>query len=469
MTRKTQSGQALVLAAVALVALVGVMGLAVDMGVLRYDKRLQQTAADAAALAGATNLHNSSDTTSTGAGGPGVVTGGIAAAKANGYADTSTYCSANCPASGSVGHVTVAVNNPPANGPHAGDDHYVEAIVYDVQPTYFSKILGVYSVNVMARAVASAPPGYDLANNCLTTIQPPTASIEGVNINGNPTLNAPTCGIADNGNFNTKGNALSVNAGTFGVAGDWVNKGTKPNDITCASPTQTSCPEYPTAGYDDPLATTFNSSTAPSASGTPQTCTISGSGDANTGTSLCYYKSGTYYIEPGTYCSITIKGVATDNVVFQQGTYIIEGMNGGCSTQSLNIPGNATISGTGVFFYFTGSSTLNITGTPMINLVAPSSGTYAGLLMWQDSTDTNTNGPQLGGNDGSNYQGMLYFPNDQLTFFGNACSGCGTPGYDVGYIVAGSIALSGNPTVNLLGSTDMPAGVSTTAVPSLVE
>ncbi len=156
-------------------------------------------------------------------------------------------------------------------------------------------------------------------------------------------------------------------------------------------------------------------------------------------------------------------------MVFEPGTYIIEGTNGGCSTQSLNIPGNSTISGTGVFFYFTGSSTVNITGTPTMNLVAPSSGTYAGLLMWQDSSDTNTNGPQLGGNDGSNYKGILYFPNDQLTFFGNACSGCGTPGYDVGYIVTGSIALSGNPTVNIDGSQDMPAGVSTNAVPTLVE
>ncbi len=269
MIRKTESGQSLVLTATALVALLAVMGLAIDMGVLRYDKRLQQSAADAAALAGATNLHNSSDMTSAGVGGPGVVTGAIAAAKVNGFADTSTYCSGNCPSNGGVGYVTVTVNNPPANGPHAGDDHYVEALVYDVQPTYFSKILGVDSVNVVARAVASAPPGYDLGNGCLTTTQPPGASIEGVNINGNPTLNAPTCGIADNGNFNTKGNALTVSAGTFGVAGDWVNKGTKPTDITCG-PTQPTCPEYPTAGYSDPLASSFNSTTAPTADSNPQ-------------------------------------------------------------------------------------------------------------------------------------------------------------------------------------------------------
>src|SRR5216683_7721706 len=48
-----QSGQALILAAVGMFAFVACAGLAVDMGYLRYQRRLQQTAADSAALAGA--------------------------------------------------------------------------------------------------------------------------------------------------------------------------------------------------------------------------------------------------------------------------------------------------------------------------------------------------------------------------------------------------------------------------------
>ncbi len=477
MLRKPESGQALVLTVAALVALLGALGLAIDMGVLRYDKRLQQTAADAAAIAGATNLYNSSDTTSTGAGGAGVLAGAIAAAKANGFPDTCkyTYGGSNCPTGGGVGYVTVKVNNPPASGPHAGQDAYVEVLVSDVQPTYFMKILGVSSATVVARAVAAAPPGYSLGDNCLTTLQPPTASIEGVNLNGNPTLNAPTCGIADNGNFNTKGNALNVVADTFGAAGTWVSKGTQPGDVQCTSG-QTPCPIYPTAGFNDPLASKLNATTAPTPSSSPQTCSISGSGSTNTGSTYCTYNStdSTYYISPGTYCSITITGVATDKVVFNSGVYIFEGTSGGCSSQSLNIPGNATISSPnptatgnpadGVTFYFTGSSTLNITGNPTAQLYAPGpSGTYPGILMWQDASDTNTNGPQLGGNNGSNYAGILYFPNDQLTFFGNATS------FDVADVVVGSIALSGDPTVNLEGSADLPAGVSSSAVPKLVE
>ena len=56
MTRKHEAGQALIFAALGLGMLLGAAGLGVDMGVLRYEKRLQQTAADAAAIVGANNL-----------------------------------------------------------------------------------------------------------------------------------------------------------------------------------------------------------------------------------------------------------------------------------------------------------------------------------------------------------------------------------------------------------------------------
>lgn len=484
MFRKPEQGQALVLTAVALVVLLGALGLAIDMGVLRYDKRLQQTAADAAAIAGATNLYNTSDITSTGAGGPGVVSGAIAAAKANGFADTGTYNSGGNLNANSVGYVQVTVNNPPAWGPHSGDGHYVEVYVSGVQPTYFAKIFGVESVTVVARAVASAPTGYNLGDNCLITIQPPSASIEGVNLSGDATLNAPTCGILDNGDFNTKGNSLIVNAGTFQVSGNWVNKGAKLGDITCG-PSQASsgCPQYPIPTFSDPLSEYFNSSNAPSL-GTPlNTVTIQGSGNTGgcDGTNGCSYGNGTYTVIPGSYCSITIKGAPSDTVVFQSGVYVF----GGSGCAGLQIPGNSTITGTGVTFYFSGSSTINVTGTPTMELTAPggtgatsippAGGPYPGLLMWQDARDTSTakpNGPQLGGNDGSYYDGILYFPSDELTFYGNATSCTGTDcktGYGLAYVVTGSIALSGTPQVNIYGAASLPTGVHTNAVPTLVE
>ena len=53
MIRRNQAGQVLVSAALMLVVVLGFVGLGIDMGVMRYEKRLQQTAADGAAIAAA--------------------------------------------------------------------------------------------------------------------------------------------------------------------------------------------------------------------------------------------------------------------------------------------------------------------------------------------------------------------------------------------------------------------------------
>ncbi|MGC2282256.1 MAG: pilus assembly protein TadG-related protein, partial [Candidatus Acidiferrales bacterium] len=194
MTRKSESGQALVFTALALVVLLGFAGLAIDMGTLRYQKRLQQSAADAAAIAGASNLASSSG---------GVSAGAVAASATNGFSAGSagSGCPPPAPAT-TVGSVAVAVNNPPCSGPHNGDGKYVEVYVSEVQPTYFMSIFGVNSETITARAVATNLSGGN-GGGCLYTLGPPSSSIEGVNINGNATLNGPSCGIVDNGNFNT--------------------------------------------------------------------------------------------------------------------------------------------------------------------------------------------------------------------------------------------------------------------------
>jgi hypothetical protein len=146
-------------------------------------------------------------------------------------------------------------------------------------------------------------------------------------------------------------------------------------------------------------------------------------------------------------------------VNFAPGTYIIDGTTG-CNASCISVPGNATVTGTGVTFYFTNTATFQTNGTPSINLSAPSTGTYAGILMYQDPNDTNKgpnpNGPTLGGNNTSNYSGVLYFPSDQVTFYGdNKTSGVGLT---FGVVVSDSVALSGNPTVNLTGPTGIPGG-----------
>src|SRR5690348_18475149 len=79
--RRKEAGQALFMAAASLVVLIGMLGLGIDVGMLRYDKRIQQTAADAAAVAGANNL--------AWEGSGAVICAGENASAANGFTDTS--------------------------------------------------------------------------------------------------------------------------------------------------------------------------------------------------------------------------------------------------------------------------------------------------------------------------------------------------------------------------------------------
>jgi hypothetical protein len=100
---------------------------------------------------------------------------------------------------------------------------------------------------------------------------------------------------------------------------------------------------------------------------------------------------------PGNYCGgiILNSGAAT----FSPGLYTIGGsgllVNGGSMT------------GNGATFYFqAGSAVFN--GASSINLVAPTTGTYAGILFFQNSSDTSA--ATINGGAGSVFQGALYFP-----------------------------------------------------------
>src|SRR5262245_18535167 len=97
-----QSGQVLIGVAFALVVLAGFAGLAIDMATMRQQKRLQQSAADSAAIAGASNL------TFTG-----VTTAAQNAATQNGFADGGPGALASCEGAAAVGTTCVQVVHPP--------------------------------------------------------------------------------------------------------------------------------------------------------------------------------------------------------------------------------------------------------------------------------------------------------------------------------------------------------------------
>jgi Flp pilus assembly protein TadG len=449
--RNKEAGNILLLTGLALTVLMGFAGLAVDMGMLRYDKRLQQTAADAAAIAGASNLAYT-----------GWQAGGQNAAAANGFTDSSGNTLATCTGA-AIGTVCVEIDSPPVDGPHANQagcppnpSCYVEARVSEIWPTFFMNLLNIPSEQMTARAVAtSLSNGSQGGGGCAYTLGSPAKGV-GININGHPTLVAPDCGIVDNGNFTTKGNALTVNAGTFSVSGSWFDSGTQGSDVTCTT-TQSSNPP-------DCFNNTGNigapAGPNPFANLTPP-CNPCTGGSSPPGPNFTH----------GTYSSITITGNAT--VTFAPGIYIFTGGGISCS-------GTPPITGTGVMFYFANNSTYNCQGNDNVTLTAPTASNcpscptqYDGILMYQQSG--NTNGPSIGGNVGSQFNGALYFPTSDVTFYGNSnTSVCTDPSQvtSVGMVVSESLDFSGNPTVCLegpVGLQNQGITVSTVATAILVE
>jgi hypothetical protein len=421
MKMSKQSGQVLIGVAFAVVVLAGFAGLAIDMGTLRYQRRLQQTAADAAAIAGAQNLVYAS----------GVTNGARTASSNNDFTDSDS--GAGC-TGGSVGCVSVTVNNPPTSGPHATQGQYVEAIVTAIQPTYFMRIFGVNSRFISARAVATNVNG-GLNSGCLYTLNPPTASIEGIGINGSVIVNAPKCGIVDNGNYNTQGSKLIVNAGSFAVAGSRASTGSG-GSVTCTN-AQTSCPIVNAPASSDPLSYL-----------TPPGVQSPNWGNVTT--------SGTQTLSPGTYGDLTIG--KNSIVTMNPGIYYFNGPNG------FSMQGGGSVTGNGVMLYFTGTSTINTIGGGSkmdVTLSPMTTGPYAGILMYQDPNDLSA--PSLGGDDQSNFTGALYFPSVTVTWYGDAKDST------VGMIISAALAFSGNPTINITGDAGLGPGVTLLKNAVLVE
>ncbi len=144
-------------------------------------------------------------------------------------------------------------------------------------------------------------------------------------------------------------------------------------------------------------------------------------------------------LNPGTYSNVSIQGTA----LMAPGEYIVTG--------SLDIGSQARVTGAGVVFVLTANNaasntgsiaTVRINGGAQINLTAPATGTYAGILMYQDRRATNAATNIINGNSASRFQGAFYFPRQQLQF--NGTSGANTACLQ---LVARTIDIRGNASI----------------------
>ena len=324
--RGKEAGQALVLAAIGLTLFILAAGLGIDMGFLRYQKRLQQSAADSAAIAGASEI-NYGD----------VTTAAKTDSASNGFTD-------------GVDNVTITVSHPPADGPHAAASGYVEVLVTKIQPTFFLRIAGVNTETITARAVALLSN----AQNCMYALGTGSG---GITDNGSGGVSAPNCGIIDNHNLHKNGSG-SITAREIGVAGVVTKNGSG-----SISPT----PKTGIVPAADPLAYL-----QPPAAGN---CLPNNAGNVN--------GSNAVTLNPGNYCGgISING--TPNVTLNPGMYTITG--GGLL---FNGSGTVSGTGVTLYIGPSGGA-VTMNGSQTVDLTAPTTAADAGILLYQNAGNSST-------------------------------------------------------------------------------
>jgi Flp pilus assembly protein TadG len=409
---REESGQALVLAGLGMTVVVAFLAIAIDVGQLRYEQTKLQSAADAAAIAGALEISTCGSTYACTT----MQTAVKQALTENGFSGSVAYTNCGTPGSG----LTVAVNQGPcqlgstSSDPNYGNSNYVEVVVSYPQPTYFARVIGVSSVKISVRAEA----GLGNSPDCLylSTNNTSTSANQALLVNGSATISA-SCGIVDDAGGTQ---AAVFNGGdTIDSTGLYIHGG----DLNNGSNTLSPSPTTGVTAVSDPLSYL----TPPTAGSCTYTNEVVNSG------------SGTVALGPGTYCGgLTINGSAT--VTFSSGTYIMQG--------NMIVNGGDTISGSDLTFYFS-SGSLTMNGSSSADLVAPTTGSYAGILIYQNSSDSS--GIILNGESNSVWQGAIYAPDANLTINGG------------GNLAAYTIVDTESMTVN--GGVDFTLGANYSSLP----
>lgn len=406
-------GSVLVLTAVMLTVLLGFAGLALDAGyAFDYQQRMGG-AADAAAKAAAYEVARDSAIGQTA-----LEAFARYDARVNGFTH-------------GVDGITVTVNRGPTSGAYLNNTGYVEVIISRPVSTYLAGLLGRRSWTVRGRAVA----GLSSASGCMYVLDP--TAVSAYDQKGGSTVNLPNCGIvvnstAVNGFSGTGGSRLTTTAvraggsayNFSGATGSTLNITQSPTSVQLNSPAAA-----------DPLAS-LAQPTVGSCSAHP-TKTRPG------------YVGGT--LSPGTYCGgIELDGGGT--FTMNAGTYIITADPAKPSDNQLIVGNGASLTGTGVTIFNSATAgPITFVGGSPINLTAPTTGTYAGILLFQDRT--NTSKFEISNGASTRLTGSLYFRSATVEFSG------GTFGNLYTFVVANRVSFSGGTNVTLNNDTSsLPGG-----------
>jgi Flp pilus assembly protein TadG len=397
-----EEGQAVVLFAIVMLALLFAVGLAIDAGQLYSAKRAEQEAADAAAFAGAVVLYQQGS-------------GAQAIAAARSDAQTNGYVSGGGCTLSTAGvcydaatQTTVAVYWPPITGSYIGNNKHIEVSITRQVKTSLVPAQAAFNP-VRARGVAGSEPlnnGYavmalDRGN---TDRGFWTGSNGSVDLNGGGILVNSTSGNA------SENDVCPAGGPDFSIESPWGL------DVTG---TATGCwGSIPVNMGHSPVPDPFAGFPRPTVCLSP-TCLPA---PTPVYTSLPAAVGGVTTLEPGVY-KVKIKGAGTDVFHLNPGIYIVEA--------GFDTSGNGLVTGSEVFIFNTYTnypadpgltptcSDVSLTGNGDIDLsaITTDGATYENLLFYQDPACSNDF--EIGGNGNFNGVGSLYLPSALFMLDGN--------------------------------------------------
>ncbi len=365
------------LTALMLPVLIGAAGVTSDTIQWALVRRALQRQVDSAALAGAYALTQNQTVAST-------VTADLTK-------------NANFPLYG-----TPTIENGPTVGPFAGDTSVVRVRISSRMRLPFTGAFMGQGIVISAEATAGLRQDGDF---CILALD--TTNSLAITNSGNTTVTA-NCGMHANSAgepaINGQGSAV-ITASPVSAVGNVDNRSNVFTQDTVFQPYSVS--------QRDPFASLP----------TPTIAQSPNNGDVRS--------NQTRNMVPGTYRGMDIQGTAN----LAAGTYFIDGRSQGNNQNKnlgFNVGSQGRVTGTGVTIVLTmsnppvsGTSNLiagmNINAGARINLTAPSSGTYRGVLFYQDRRAT-TLGEQVvvNGNALSGLEGAIYIPRNELRFNGTS-------------------------------------------------
>lgn len=338
-----ERGQVIPLVALALAVLMGAAALAVDVGYWRYQQRVEQSAADSAAIAGAGELAY-----------PAANDVDAAARKdatSNGFTDDAGVST------------RVTVTTPPASGAYAGNANAVEVVIEKKQPAWFAGAVISGSQWVRVRAVA-------LKNtNGIYCIYALGGNID-LRGGGRGGITAQACGLITNQNLVVTGQA-DVDAALIGYVGSPPGGGSYPEAQPEKSlPVTDPCPTIPGCAYLADL-------TANHPSMLHTGCMTFPGPDPLPPGEYCVQLSGTLHLAPGLF--VLDQGMASGNVSGTGVTIYNGGTNGLTYSGNVNVVLSAPTTGptAGMVFYQPPSNTASFTKNGAAGTVNFTGGFYA--------------------------------------------------------------------------------------------